>query len=127
MNQSPTNKKAYIAEIGKILLETCGKRKFYTPEEVLLAYESSSFKADSHVSWAMCIYTSHNSFNQFYNNNEGYDYNKMRSEMLSEVSNIPYLDIAELLTTDVDLSWLDFEDMFDGIGDFIAGILDGLS
>lgn len=38
---APINKKEYITDIGKILVKEHGKKKFYKPEQVKKAHESS--------------------------------------------------------------------------------------
>ena len=130
-NQLPNNKKEYIRDIGKILVEKHGKKPFYKPEEVKEAHKSSSWAEPIDYScWAMSTYSSHTDFDQYHEmHGEVCDYSAMRTEILQDFS---HSDISNLLDTNSDLldsSWLDFDlnfgDILEGIGDFLAGIADG--
>ncbi len=129
---SPTNKKEYISEIGKILVEEHGKKKYYKPEEVKKAHQKSSWYDIADFScWGMSTFSSHSDFDAYhYVTGEVCDYIKMKTEMLSEFSVSPNMDWTAIPDLDIDASWLDFGDVFDGllegIGEFIGEIFDGL-
>lgn len=40
---APPDKRAYIAEIGKILVHDFGKKKYYKPKEVKKAHKKSNW------------------------------------------------------------------------------------
>ncbi len=128
----PTNKKEYISDIGKILVKENGKKKYYTPKEVKKAHRKSKWYDGLDFScWAMSTFSSHSDFNKHHEETgEVCNYVGMKTEMLSGLSTSPTSDWTDIPDIDIDTSWLDFGDMFDGllegIGDFIGGIFDGL-
>lgn len=132
-SSTPPNKKEFITEIGKILVNEHGKKKYYKPEEVKKANKQSKWynnTIDFHC-WAMCTFSSHSDFDRYHSQTgEVCDYVEMKTEMLGGISNgtetiSNWSDIPDI---DLDASWLDFGDMFEGviegIGDLISGILD---
>ncbi len=127
---APTNKKEYISDIGRILVEENGKKKYYTPEEVKKAHHKSKWYDGLDFScWAMSTFSSHADFDTYHEETgEVCDYAEMKSEMLTGISNAPAADWASIPDIDLDASWLDlgelFEGVLEGIGEFIAGILD---
>ena len=129
---SPTNKKEYITGIGKILVDEHGKKKYYKPEEVEKAHKESKWYNGLDFScWAMCTFSSHSDFDYHHEKTgEVCDYTEMKTEMLNGLSLPASIDWLDVSTIDMDASWLDFGDMFDGvlegIGEFVSGILDGL-
>lgn len=129
---SPTNKKKYILDIGKILVEEHGKKKYYKPEEVKKAHHKSSwYDVIDFSCWGMSIFSSHPDFDMYHKiTGEVCNYIEMKTEMLKGLSVSPNTDWADIPDLDIDASWLDFEDVFDGlleaIGEFIDGIFDGL-
>ena len=128
---APTNKKEYITEIGKILVEKNGKKKYYKPKEIKEAHRTSKwYDVIDFSCWAMSIFSSHDDFDRYHaKTGEVCNYAEMKTEMLSGLS-ISSSDWTEIPDIDIDASWLDFGDVFDGffdgIGDFIGGIFDGL-
>jgi len=129
---APTDKKQYIKDIGKILVEENGKKKYYKPEEVKKAHRKSKWYDGLDFScWGMSTFSSHSDFDKHHEETgEICDYADMKTEMLSGLSVSPNTDWTEIPDIDIDSSWLDFGDVFDGllegIGDFIGGIFDGL-
>ncbi len=127
---APTNKKEYISDIGRILVEENGKKKYYTPKEVKNAHHKSKWYDGLDFScWAMSTFSSHGDFDIYHEETgEVCDYVEMKSEMLTGISNAPAADWASIPDIDLDASWLDlgelFEGVLEGIGEFIAGILD---
>ena len=131
---APLNKKEYITDIGKILVEEHGKKKYYKPEEVKKASKKSKFYEASEIDWhcwAMCTFSSHADFDSYHELTvEICDYVSMKPEMLSGLATNSSADWLAIPDLDIDASWLDFGDIFDGIldgiGDIISGIFDGL-
>lgn len=129
---SPSNKKKYIVEIGKILVNDNGKKKYYKPREVKKAHRKSSWFGTLDFScWAMSIFTSHSDFDGYHlETGEVCNYVEMKTEMLNGISDSAITDWAEIPDLNIDSSWLDFGDVFDGllegIGELISGIFDGL-
>ncbi len=131
---SPPNKKEYISDIGKILVVENGKKKYYKPEEVKKAHRKSKWYDELYFDfscWGMSVFSSHSDFDKHHEETgEVCDYVAMKTEMLNDLSistDINWIDIPDI---DIDASWLDFGDVFDGllegIGEFIGGIFDGL-
>ncbi|MCH3885731.1 hypothetical protein [Tenacibaculum aquimarinum] len=129
---APTDKKEYITDIGKILVQENGKKKFYKPEEVKKAHRKSKWYDGLDFScWGMSTFSSHSDFDEYHEQTgEVCDYIEMKTEMLSGISNSNITDWTMIPDIDLDASWLDFGDIFDGllegIGEFIGGIFDGL-
>lgn len=127
---APTNKKKYISDIGKVLVEENGKKKYYTPEEVKKAHKKSMwYDLFDFSCWAMSTFSSHSDFDRYHaETGEVCDYVEMKTEMLSGLSVSSATDWTEIPDIDIDASWLDFGDVFEGllegIGEFIGGILD---
>lgn len=128
----PSNKKEYISDLAKILVENNGKKKYYKPEEVKEAHRKSKWYDGLDFScWLMSTFSSHKDFDKYHaETGEICDYKEMKTEMLNGLSISPTADFADISNLDIDASWLDFGDSFDGffegIGDFIGGIFDGL-
>ncbi len=123
---APTNKKEYISDIGKVLVEDNGKKKYYTTEEVKKAHENSKwYDVVDFSCWAMSTFSSHSDFDRYHTETgEICDYVEMKTEMLKGLSASSAADWTEIPDLDIDASWLDFGDVFEGIGEFIGGILD---
>lgn len=130
----PSNKKEYISSLGKILVEQNGKKKYYKPEEVKRAHKKSKwydYTGLDFMCFGMSIFSSHSDFDKYHQlTGEDCDYIAMKTEMLrglSVSSNANWTDLPDLV---IDASWLDFGDVFDGlfegIGEFIGGIFEGL-
>jgi len=107
---SPINKKEYIRDLGKILVEENGKKKYYKPEEVKTAHKKSKwYDGVDFTCWAMSTFSSHSDFDTYHEQTgESCDYIEMKSEMLSGLSisqNSDWIDIPDI---DIDASWLDF-------------------
>lgn len=128
----PINKKEYIENIGKILVNKNGKKEYYKPEEVKEAHKKSKWYNNlDFACWAMSTYSSRSDFNKYHEETgEICDYTEMKTEMLSGLSVSPNANWTEIPDLDIDASWLDFGDIFgsvlEGIGEFIGGIFDGL-
>jgi hypothetical protein len=131
---APPNKKEYITDIGKILVAEHGKKKYYKPEEVKKASKKSKHYDSSGIDWhcwAMCTFSSHSDFDAYHEiTGEVCNYVDMKTEMLSGLTTSTSVDWLAIPDLDIDASWLDFGDVFDGllegVGEFIGGIFDGL-
>lgn len=128
----PTNKKEYISDLAKILVESNGKKKYYKPEEVKEAHKKSKWYDGLDFScWGMSTFSSHKDFDKYHEETgEICDYTEMKTEMLNGLSISPTADFSDISNLNIDDSWLDFGESFDGffegIGEFIGGIFDGL-
>ena len=129
---APTNKKEYLTDIGKILVRDYGKKKFYKPEEVKKAHSKSKWYDGLDFScWSMSTFSSHSEFDKYHEQTgEVCDYAEMKTEMLQGLSLTNGSELFNLPDFDIDTSWLYFGDVFgnifEGIGEFIAGIFDGI-
>lgn len=129
---APIEKKKYITDIGKILVKDYGKKKYYKPEEVKQAHRKSIwFDGVDFTCWAMSTFSSHSDFDSYHEiTGEVCNYIEMKTEMLNGLSTSSIADWTQIPDIDIDASWLDFGDIFDGfldgIGEFIGGIFDGL-
>lgn len=131
---APPNKKEYITDIGKILVKEHGQKKYYKPEEVKKASKKSKYYDASGIDWhcwAMCTFSSHSDFDAYHEaTGEICNYVVMKGEMLGGLAKNASADWLAIPNLDIDASWLDFgeifEGIFKGIGEFIGGILDEL-
>lgn len=129
---APQNKREFISDIGEILVEDNGKKKYYTPEEVKKAHRNSKWYDYVDWScWALSIFSSHTDFDLYHEKTgEACDYVAMKTEMLSGLSVSTVTDWTDIPDLDIDASWLDFGDVFDGllkgVGEFVSGIFDGI-
>ena len=131
---APANKKEYISDVGRILVNNYGQKKFYKPEEVKKASSKSKHYKTNGIDWhcwAMCTFSSHADFDAFHKiTGELCDYVEMKTVMLNGLSTSTITDWTEIPDVDIDASWLDFGDVFEGmltgIGDFVSGIFDGI-
>lgn len=102
---SPTDKKQYGKDVGKILLKQHGAKKYYSVEQVMKASRESLHNVDWHC-WAMCLFTSEGEFNAFHKAiGESCDYGMMRGQMTSALT-----DGASNSWFDIGFSWLDWPD-----------------
>lgn len=128
----PKNKRDYISDIGEILINENGKKKYYKPEEVKKAHRKSKwFEYIDFACWGMSVYSSHTDFDTYHEKTgEACDYIEMKTEMLSGLSRTSFSNWQEVSDSDIDASWLDFGDVFDGlldgIGEFVSGIFEGI-
>lgn len=128
--RSPTNKKEYLKNIGRLLVKKNGKKKYYTPEEVSKAHQSSIWYDFGEMAiWAMSVFTSETDFNRHhYVIEKAYSYSEMKTEMLNGLSTSEASELSLDAGHDIKTSWLDFGDVFEdtleGIGEFIGSILE---
>ncbi|GAB0156330.1 hypothetical protein CHRYSEOSP005_15940 [Chryseobacterium sp. Alg-005] len=121
----PENKKQYIGDIGKILVDDYGKKEYYKPEEIKNANKKSRwYKGTDYSCWSMSVFSSHDDFDAYHKSTgEICDYVEMKQAMLSGIS-ADSLDFESLDVSgadiDIDSSWLDFGAFFEAIGDFFS-------
>jgi hypothetical protein len=102
----PQDKKAFISSVGKQLVKSHGKRKYYRPSDVKRAAEYGGYASDIHC-WAYCFYTSPQDFEALHAAaGEVCDYVAMKTELLTDLANG---SSSSLL--DIDLSWLEWPDI----------------
>ncbi|MBA4053681.1 MAG: hypothetical protein C0490_03120 [Marivirga sp.] len=129
---APLQKREYIADIGKILINDFGKKKYYKPQEIKKAHEKSTWNGGLDFScWAMSTYSSHSDFDEYHEKTgEVYDYSEMKAEMLEGISLTDAVHVTDFPDADLDASWLDMGEVFggvlEGIGEFFAAVADGL-
>lgn len=123
---SPNNKKEYLTEIGKLLVQENGKKKYYKPKEVKKAHRDSSwFNVLDFSCWGMSVYSSHSDFDKYHQENgEVCNYVEMKSEMISNFSETTTESWLDIPNFDIDDSWLDLGGFFEGVAEFIGSILD---
>lgn len=119
----PENKKQYIADIGKILINDYGRKEYYKPEEIKEANKKSRWYSGTDYScWSMSVFSSHDDFDAYHQSiGEVCDYVEMKQAMLSGIS-ANNLDFGSLdaPNIDIDSSWLDLGAFFEAIGDFFS-------
>lgn len=114
-HMKPADKKAFIGAVGKSLIQTNGKKKYYKPTEVRTAADSCGYSVDIHC-WAYCFFSSPSDFAALHAAaGEVCDYAAMRTEMLADLASGGVFSLW-----DVDLSWLEWPDIdlswiFDGL------------
>ena len=128
---APPDKRAYISDIGKILIKDFGKKSYYKPEEVKKAHKKSMWSDGLDFScWAMSTYSSHEDFDTYHHEtDEACDYITMKAEMLEGISFAHSVHLVDLPQIDLDTSWLDIGNVLsgviEGIGQFFSAIIDG--
>ncbi len=61
----PSNKKEYISDLAKILVESNGKKEYYKPVEVKEAHKKSKWYDGLDFScWGMSTFSSHKDFDR---------------------------------------------------------------
>ncbi len=110
---SPADKRLQAKRVGDDLLRNCGKRKFYTVEQVRESNRRAGVSIDV-ACWSHAMFNSHSDFDRLHATaGEGCDYIAMKAEMLLSVASDGSSDWF-----DFDLSWLDFPDLDVSIFDF---------
>jgi hypothetical protein len=127
---APVGKRKYISDLWKILVKEYGKKRYYKPKEVKKAHEKSPWSNSDFACWAMSTYSSRSDFDEYHQQTgEICDYTSMKAEMLKGISLTEGVHLSELPAADLDASWLDigeiFEGLLNGVGDFFGGIADG--
>lgn len=77
----------------------------------------------------MCTFSTHSDFDVYHEEmGEICDYTAMKAEMLSGLTSSveDHVNWFDLQDIDLDASWLDMGDIFEGLDDFISGIFESL-
>jgi hypothetical protein len=102
----PKDKKSLVSAVGKDLVQTHGKRKYYKPEEVRQSAERCGYPIDWHC-WAYCIFTTPQDFTAIHDvAGEACDYAAMKAEVLADLASGSTFSLF-----DIDLSWLEWPDI----------------
>lgn len=127
---SPINKKEYITDIGKILVDDYGKKAFYKPEEVKKAHNKSKWYHGLDFScWGMSTFSSHSDFDLYHSKiGEDCNYTEMKTEMFQGIANSESLNWLDIPDIDIDSSFFELGDVFSGIfenfGEILASIFE---
>lgn len=129
---APTNKKEYISSLGKVLVKEYGKKKYYKPEEIKQAHKKDKWYhnildvsdgIEIFSCWGMSTFSSHSDFDKYHQKTgEACDYIAMKTEMLSEWTSSVDFNWTEIPDIDIDASWLDFGEVFEGVLEFLEGL-----
>ena len=114
---SPADRREQVRVVGNDLLNTYGRKQFYSVDEVKAANKRQAIGTDF-ACWSHAVFNSHRDFDAYHRSiGESCNYVSMKAEMLSSVSN------HELDSTwfefDFDLSWLSFPDLDLSLFDFV--------
>src|SRR5688572_1760404 len=103
---APVNKKEYITDIGRILVKSYGKKKYYSPKEVKKAHrKSKSHEGTDFSCWGMSTFSSHEDFDDYHRGTgELCNYGEMKTEMLQGLSVSTGSEIFEKSDFDIDTS-----------------------
>ena len=102
----PKDKKALISDVGKDLVRTQGKQKYYKPADVRRSAERCGYPIDVHC-WAYSIFVTPEDFEALHQGiGEACNYAAMKAEVLSDLASG-----ASFSLFDIDLSWLDWPDI----------------
>lgn len=102
----PEDKKAFIGAVGKDLVRSHGKQKYYKPEDIGRSAARSGFDIDV-TCWAYCFYATPADFKALHDAaGEVCDYVAMKSELLTDLASG-----ATFSLRDLDLSWLEWPDI----------------
>lgn len=128
---APPDKRKYIGDLGRILVNDYGRKKYYKPDEVKKAHRASQWNAYDFSCWGMSVFSSHDDFDKHHEvTGEICDYTQMKSTMLEGISTSDVASIPSIPTVELDASWLDIggllEGVFEGIGEFFLAIADGI-
>ncbi len=118
--------KEYIQKLGKELVATNGKYKYYTFEEVNDAHRKIS--NDEGIPWAaMSIFCTAETFEEIRLKFEGGEsYEENRQSIFLEIFPDLLLNWGNFEMESWDFSWLDIGNVFEGAGDFVGSIIGGI-
>jgi hypothetical protein len=117
---APTDKRKYISDIGKILVQDYGRKEYYKPTEVKKAHHKSQWSNFDFSCWGMSTFSSHSDFDNYHREiGENCDYTAMKAEMLEGISLTDSVHLTDLPDLDLDASWLD-------LGELVGGVLEGI-
>ena len=115
----PEDRKKQIRVVGNDLVKNCGKKKFYTVQEVKNANRRQFIDYDV-ACWSHAFFNSHEDFDEYHARiGEACDYLAMKREMFVSVSSSADSSSMFDLNLDFDLSWLELPDIEWSIFDFL--------
>jgi hypothetical protein len=102
-------------------------KEFYKPEDVKKAHKKSKWFKNldglDFSCWAMYSFTSHIDSDKYHEQKgEVCNYGYMKAEILCGLSGNSILNLTEIPDLNIDASWLNFGDVFEGFGKFISVI-----
>lgn len=102
----PEDKKKYVSDVGKRLVAAHGKKKHYSPKDIIQSSRDSGYSPDI-VCWAHCMYASPADFAAIHEAaGEICDYAAMKAEVLADLATD-----GSFMGIDIDLSWLEWPDI----------------
>lgn len=102
----PADKKAFISAVGKELVKTHGKQRYYKPRDIRRAAEAHGYPVDIHC-WAYCFFSSGEEFKALHDAaGEACDYAVMKAEVLADLASG-----ASFSVFDLELPWLEWPDI----------------
>jgi len=127
------SKQEYLKLIGKTLVEQNGKLEFYNQTQVQQAHHKVSKSStwdllevtSEFLDLALSFYSLAPEFISATSSTTA-RFIELKAEAIKELSESSTTDIGNLSDIDIDVSWLDIGEIFDGIGDVIGGIIGGL-
>ena len=103
----PEDKRAFISDVGKELVQRHGKKKYYKPDDIGRAATARGYAIDIHC-WAYCIFSSPEDFRALHEAaGEVCDYLSMKTEVLADLAG----GTSAFSLLDLDLSWLEWPDI----------------
>ena len=103
----PKDRKAMVGAVGKDLVATRGKQKYYKPADVRQSAERCGYPIDVHC-WAYVIFTTREDFDALHAAaGEACDYVAMKTAVLADLAG----GAESFSLLDLDLSWLDWPDI----------------
>ena len=140
----PKDRKEYVAQLGRNLVTTHGKKKFYTIIEVVNADREIEYTSQQEIPWwGIAVFCSYQEFKEMYESEfdekmEDLEksYMQLKLEALGEfvvqeiteqviVGTLESLDPSHL---NIETAWFELEGVsdtiFEGLGDFFGSILD---
>ena len=124
------NKQEYLKSVGKALVEANGKQKFYTEEQLQKAHKKVSEStiwdsielASEFIEIASSFFLPAVDFIEAFSASAA-RYLELKAEAAKELSSNSLLDWGTSTEIDLDMSWLDLGDVFEGLGDAFGAIL----
>ncbi len=122
----PPDKKDYLTQLGRSLVKRYGKKKYYKPKEVKKANKDTDYSNYDFDCWGLSVFSSREDFTTYHQSTgEDCDYSAMRTTMLSDIAGTSF-NSASFPDIDLDTSWLDFDNVLEGVGDFFSRIWESL-
>ncbi len=125
------DKNEYLKSVGKALVESNGKQKFYTKEQLQKAQkkvsESSIWDsievASELLEMSSSFFLTAVDFIEAFSSSSA-RYLELKAEAAKELSSSSLSDWGTSTEIDLDMSWLELGDVFEGLGDAFGKILE---